>query len=85
VPEWTPEDVRKVLMNPVNAMGPKPAVFREQWITAQCKLVGELGKRQYFAALFGIIDETFGQFVAGPDQPHDDDDGETNGPAPSSN
>ena len=81
--EWTPEDVRKVLLNPVHAMGPNPTVPAEKWVTAQTMLLREMGKRQYFHALLEVVTETFGPFVREPAEP---DDGETSGPdGPSSN
>lgn len=66
--EWNENDVRRILLNPVHTMGPKPTVPDQQWITAQTKLLGEMGKREYFAELLRVMKETFGPFVSGPDE-----------------
>lgn len=68
--EWNESDVRRVLLNPVHTMGSKPTVPDQQWITAQTKLMTEMGKREYFAELLRVLKGTFGQFVADPIDPN---------------
>ena len=61
--EWDEEDVRAILLNPVHTMGSSPTVSNEQWISAQQKLLGELGVDAYLRRLLTVIHETFGGVV----------------------
>ena len=60
---WKEDDVRRVLLNPVHTMGSKPTVDDDTWISAQKKLIADLGRDEYFARLLAVIQETFADVV----------------------
>ena len=60
---WKEDDVRQVLLNPVYTMGSKPTVDNDTWISAQKKLISDLGRDEYFARLLAAIQGTFAAAV----------------------
>jgi hypothetical protein len=60
---WNEDDVRQVLLNPVYTMGSKPTVDDETWVSAQKKLISDLGRDEYFTRLLAVIQDTFGDLV----------------------
>jgi len=61
--QWTPEDARDMLINPVYVIGKSPMVPKDQWVSAQRKLLKELGEEEYFKTLIRVMKATFGEFV----------------------
>lgn len=57
--EWTPEDVRRVLLNPRYCLSTPPVISEGQWIEANAKLIRELGPEVYLRQLLDIIKEPF--------------------------
>jgi hypothetical protein len=52
---WTPDDVRKLLMNPMYCLSEPPVVSEAQWIQAGVRLIGEIGPEKYLRALLDIL------------------------------
>ena len=60
---WTEDDVQRVLFNPIHTMGSHPTIEDDAWISAQEKLLSELGPSEYFHRLLIVLQETFGPAV----------------------
>jgi hypothetical protein len=52
---WTPDDVQKMLMNPMYCLSEPPVVSEAQWIQAGVRLIGEMGPENYLRALLDIL------------------------------
>jgi hypothetical protein len=55
--DWRPEDVRKVLANPMYCLSTPPVISEGQWIEANAKLIRELGPEAYLRQLLDVIKE----------------------------
>jgi hypothetical protein len=53
--EWAPEDVRKVLINPMYCLSTPPVISEGQWIEANAGLIRELGPETYLRQLLDTI------------------------------
>jgi hypothetical protein len=55
---WTPDDVRRVLVNPIYAgIGSFPKVVeREDWIQAATRMINEIGARKFLEAMLDELD-----------------------------
>lgn len=56
--EWTPDDVRKVLVNPANCLSKPPVISEGQWIEANARLIRELGPETYLRQLLDTVKES---------------------------
>jgi hypothetical protein len=52
---WTPDDVQKMLMNPMYCLSEPPVVSEAPWIRAGVRLIGEMGPENYLRALLDIL------------------------------
>jgi hypothetical protein len=55
--DWTSEDVRKVLANPMYCLSTPPVISEGQWIVANAKLIRELGPEAYLRQLLDAMKE----------------------------
>ena len=55
--EWSSEDVRKVLINPMYCLSTPPVIGEGQWIEANARLIRELGPETYLRQLLDTIKE----------------------------
>lgn len=64
---WTPDDVQKMLTNPVYAgVGPCPAIVEEEvWLESNVRLIEEIGARAVIESVLARFREVF----AGLDAP----------------
>jgi len=58
---WTPDDVRKMLTNPVyTGVGPYPAVIEEEtWLKCNVRLIEETGTRDVVESILARFQEVF--------------------------
>jgi hypothetical protein len=54
-PQWTPESVARILMNPRYCLGQPPAVDEDTWIKANAKMIREMGGESYLATLLSLL------------------------------
>jgi hypothetical protein len=54
-PQWTPESVARILMNPQYCLGQHPAVDEDTWIKANAKMIREMGAESYLATLLSLL------------------------------
>lgn len=54
-PGWTPDDVQKILVNPIYCLAQPPVISEEQWITAGTRLIAEIGSENYLRALVAAL------------------------------
>ena len=55
--DWTPEEVRKVLGNPMYCLSTPPVISEGQWIEANARLIREMGPEAYLRQLLDTIKE----------------------------
>jgi hypothetical protein len=55
--DWTSEDVRKVLANPMYCLSTPPVISEGQWIEANARLIRELGPEAYLRQLLDTMKE----------------------------
>ena len=55
--DWTCEDVRKFLANPMYCLSTPPVISEGLWIEANAKLIRELGPEAYLRQLLDTIKE----------------------------
>ena len=53
--DWTSEDVRKVLANPMYCLSTPPVISEGQWIEANARLIRELGPEAYLRQLLDTM------------------------------
>ena len=53
--DWTSEDVRKVLTNPMYCLSTPPVISEGQWIEANARLIRELGPEAYLRQLLDTM------------------------------
>jgi hypothetical protein len=53
--KWTPEAVTRILMDPRYCLSTPAVVTDEQWITANAKLIAQMGPETYFATLLNVL------------------------------
>jgi len=58
---WTPDDVRKMLTNPVyTGVGPYPAIIEEEtWLKSNVRLIEETGARDVIESILARFREVF--------------------------
>jgi hypothetical protein len=54
-PQWTPESVARILMNPRYCLGQPPAVDENTWIKANAKMIREMGAESYLATMLSLL------------------------------
>jgi hypothetical protein len=52
---WTPDDVQKMLMNPMYCLSEPPVVSEAQWIQAGVRIIEQIGPEKYLRALLDIL------------------------------
>ena len=65
--EWTPEQIRGILCNPIYAgISPFPAlVSDEAWVQSAALLISQEGSEQFLVNLLFVLREVFGNLYAG--------------------
>lgn len=61
--------MQEALLNPIHAIGSKPAITERNWLHAQAKLYQEMGLEAYFDKLFEVLDNLsrFSDMLAVPE------------------
>jgi hypothetical protein len=52
---WTPDDVRNIILNPAHCLVEPPTISEGQWISANARLIAELGPEKYLRALLDVL------------------------------
>ena len=61
---WKPEDMRRILMNPLYAITVSPAfstphppmVTKDQWVSVNANMIKEMGAERWLRALLDILE-----------------------------
>jgi len=56
--QWTPDDVQKVLTNPMYCLSDPPIISEGQWIAANAQMIRELGPEDYLRKLLDTLKES---------------------------